>query len=129
LGRDFVIDYIAWRHIIGWILTGGILLSFGIFLASTNPYAFFLVLFGVICIIFGVWFSIGYFQNDDYYQPQTQYNDYYRSRPDYYDHREPIERQNLGVGAIKSKIPKFCPECGVPTGGRKFCSECGEKLY
>lgn len=24
--------------------------------------------------------------------------------------------------------PKFCPNCGTPTGGAKFCSECGQKL-
>lgn len=24
--------------------------------------------------------------------------------------------------------PKFCPECGTPTGGAKFCSNCGTKL-
>ena len=24
--------------------------------------------------------------------------------------------------------PKFCPECGTPTGGAKFCPECGTKL-
>ncbi len=24
--------------------------------------------------------------------------------------------------------PKFCPECGSPTNGRKFCANCGNKL-
>ncbi len=25
-------------------------------------------------------------------------------------------------------VPKFCPNCGTPTGGNKFCGNCGAKL-
>ncbi|MDY5577411.1 MAG: SPFH domain-containing protein [Lachnospiraceae bacterium] len=27
-----------------------------------------------------------------------------------------------------SNAPKFCPNCGTPTGGAKFCGNCGQKL-
>lgn len=41
---------------------------------------------------------------------------------------------SAGIEAMKARtpvitIPKFCPNCGTPTGGTgKFCSNCGAKL-
>eukprot|EP01094_Clydonella_sp_ATCC50884_P015475 TRINITY_DN26079_c0_g1_i1.p2 TRINITY_DN26079_c0_g1~~TRINITY_DN26079_c0_g1_i1.p2 ORF type:complete len:250 (+),score=66.34 TRINITY_DN26079_c0_g1_i1:34-750(+) len=29
---------------------------------------------------------------------------------------------------LQVQKPKFCPECGTPTGAGKFCAECGTKL-
>lgn len=28
----------------------------------------------------------------------------------------------------QGEVPKFCPNCGTPTGGNKFCGNCGNKL-
>lgn len=30
--------------------------------------------------------------------------------------------------ASSGQVPKFCPNCGTPTGGAKFCPNCGTKL-
>ncbi len=39
-----------------------------------------------------------------------------------------IVAASAGEAAVRS-IPKFCPNCGTPTGGcGKFCSNCGTKL-
>lgn len=38
--------------------------------------------------------------------------------------------QNAAVSAPVQEAarPKFCPECGTPTGGSKFCPNCGARL-
>lgn len=32
-------------------------------------------------------------------------------------------------GAAAGAGPKFCPDCGTPTGGTKFCGNCGRQLF
>ena len=40
---------------------------------------------------------------------------------------QPMQGQPMAGGA-EGEAPKFCPECGQPTGGSKFCPNCGAKL-
>lgn len=35
---------------------------------------------------------------------------------------------NTGVNTAQSDVPKFCPNCGTPTGGANFCGNCGNRL-
>lgn len=42
--------------------------------------------------------------------------------------------QNAGAGTVQTgggaaAAPKFCPNCGTPTGGTKFCGNCGNQLF
>lgn len=44
-----------------------------------------------------------------------------------------VTQQDLQGAAVTTTAstgtsPKFCPECGSPTNGRKFCANCGNKL-
>ena len=40
-----------------------------------------------------------------------------------------MNQMNMGgQQAAGGTVPKFCPNCGTPTGGAKFCSNCGNKL-
>ncbi|MBE5894186.1 MAG: SPFH domain-containing protein [Lachnospiraceae bacterium] len=36
--------------------------------------------------------------------------------------------QAAPAGNEGGAVPKFCPNCGTPTGGMKFCGNCGNKL-
>ena len=38
--------------------------------------------------------------------------------------------QNMaGANGAAGAGPKFCPDCGTPTGGTKFCGNCGKQLF
>ena len=37
-------------------------------------------------------------------------------------------RPNILAGGAAAG-PKFCPDCGTPTGGTKFCGNCGRQLF
>ena len=119
MGREFVIDYIAWRSIFGWFLSGIIFICFAFIIPFDSGLNLLFIMIGVVFLILGIWFTINYFRRDD---------DYNRSRPQYNEYQEPSNRGYRRQEPIRAKIPKFCPECGKPTKGRKFCSVCGERL-
>jgi len=41
----------------------------------------------------------------------------------------PSRTQSQPPQQQQPQVPKFCGECGAPTGGNRFCGECGKKFY
>ena len=40
----------------------------------------------------------------------------------------PIADGGVRTDGVNATAPKFCPNCGKPTGGSRFCGECGTRL-